>query len=146
MSETQNQAQKQEELRKLVESMETLVEKLESLPSNKELERRIRKMYNIAKDIRVIADSEFDKTSDFDHFVLVIDGWSGIRVFAPNSKVEITYVDNLCLGEKSIYDCLRERFSDKAPMLNTLFEAFSQVLEGYMAELLYMLFPKENDP
>jgi hypothetical protein len=147
MSQTQGLEAKGEAIKKLVSNIEELVKKLENMPDNEELKRKAQRMYNIAKDIRTIAENRFDRNSDFDGFVLVINWASGIRVFTPESKVEVTYISCQCLDKKTIYECLKEEFADKTPILNELFEALSTTLEAYMDTLYNTLYPqKEEDP
>jgi hypothetical protein len=136
-----------DEKAKLVRNIEEAVQRLESAPKNKELEEIIMMMKDITKDIETIINNDFTEKKDFDAFILKVYGYHGIDVYAPRSKVNIAFIESKCLDEKSIYNCLQEKFTNKTPILNVLFEKLSEKLDDYFVLLFDTLFPHdENDP
>jgi hypothetical protein len=145
----QNQTQtEKEEVKKLAENIQEIVDRLESMLTDQEreeLKKRMERLRSIARDIRILTSNRFDSVTDFDNFILQVVWDSGVVVYSPESKVAIATINRLCLDEKTIWVCLKEKFNNKIPMLNELVEAFSRALESYMKTLIDTLFPRYND-
>jgi hypothetical protein len=140
-----SEAPSQTEEKKLVSNIEELVSKLEKLPDNEELRKLVIHMNSVAKDIKVVVENSFDVKRDFDQFVLKIHWSYGLRVYSPESKTEIAYIENDCIEQKGFYNCLMEKFSNKIPILNKLLEEFSLTLEKYTETITNIIVGDEED-
>ncbi|MEM4684462.1 MAG: hypothetical protein QXW45_06815 [Thermosphaera sp.] len=132
----------------LTNNIEILLKKLEKTPSNEELRKLVIHMNSIAKDIKTIVDNRFDVKTDFDQFALKIHWKYGLRMYTPESRTEIAYIDNDCIEQKGFYKCLMEKFSDKTPMLNILLKVLAETLDSYMQLVTEIVTgsDEDNDP
>jgi hypothetical protein len=147
MEEAQTQTQPKEQTRQLVENIEKVVEKLKQLPKNQYLEKVMDRACDIGKDIKEIVYKDFDKKEDFDNFWLMVHWKYGIRVYTPIAKIDVAYLHAECLEEKSVYECLKQKFSNKIPIINKLLEEFADAVNDFADELYLLLFgEKEDDP
>jgi hypothetical protein len=143
-----SQTQKPDAMQTLTLSIHEVIEKLAKLPSNQELENTIIQLVKIAEDIKTVARNSFDRKSDFDEFKLVIHWNLGARVYSPESNSEIALIENECLEQKTVYECLKQKFADKTPILNSLLKTFAWYLGKYAVTLEELLTKgeEEGDP
>jgi hypothetical protein len=130
---------------KLLQNIEDVVEKITKLPGNEELNNIANELVDLAKDIRIVIRKSFEEKESFDGFVLVFRSYHGADVLAPNSRVEVSFIEARCLQEKSVYACLQEKFANKAGILNALLVELEQALDRYFSTLSGLLSSQEED-
>jgi hypothetical protein len=144
MSETKNP----EEI-KTVNNIGKIVEKLKESPMlKKDFEEIVNQMDNIAEDLCRFVKSDFKYPFSFHKFLLEIDWENGVKVFAPKSKIQVSFIGTDALMNKTIYQSLIEDFSNKLPKINVLLEEFVNQLDSYVKMLRNILeeIDMEEDP
>ena len=134
-----------EETSGLVAHAHEIVNKLRKLPQlNEKLKNIVQDLSDLANDLDIIVKRAFTSEWEYNNFTLRFDWSDGAYIETPYSKLDVGFINIQCLKAKSVYECLKEQFSNKQSMLEKILKEFSEALDKYVETLKEVL--TEEDP
>jgi archaellum component FlaC len=102
-------------------------------PKVKEAEVHLDMLKQLVEDIYALANISKGKEDAYMGFKLYITYDASLDIYTPDAEVYLGVISKECLRQKTLYQCLDEKFSDKTPLYDALMREFSKELD----ELLF---------
>jgi hypothetical protein len=139
-------AEQTQTVNNLTDILDKVLRKLSEAPQyNRRMREILEDLENMAEDLKILVNESFAFDFQFRGFMVEIEGGESAKIRAPYSGRVIGYVGEKCLKGKNIYECLKERFSDRISLIEKLLEEFAEELDEYVKTIKQILVEDEDE-
>lgn len=136
----------------LVEKIEDVLRKLEEIeqtiepirPMIKEATDHIEMMQELERDIYCLTQIRAGKEDTYASFKLYVAFDGSLNIFSPDARILLGDIDKECLRQKTLYQCLDEKFSNKVYFYDILMKELSNELGEFLHHLKALLPTIQN--